>query len=167
MWSKCQILFLLVFFLVSASGCSLKGFDFGDLPESPTAKQDVWQPIPVAIRIYPSTRFIRRDKTQILEARVELFDEMGDSIKGAGIYAFELLEAIGPTGGGAGAQLYTWNADLMNLDAQRQHYDPISRGYVFQLKMHENKIAKQGAMLRVVYSPPQGKRLINIAQILP
>ena len=143
------------------SGCSFK------MDEEPIKKETValtnkyWIPKPVAVRIYPSTRFTVKENKPILEARVELFDEMGDSIKAAGWVSCELLEDIGPVGNGAGTQLYIWDVDLTSIHAQRLYYDPISRGYLLQLLLDENKISKKGAILKVVYTTAEGKRLID------
>ncbi|WP_145080977.1 hypothetical protein [Poriferisphaera corsica] len=158
----------LAILILMSLGCVNKGTDNTNTAlDNRSDESFVWQSKPVAIRIYPSTRFRKSENQIVLETRVELFDEMGDSVKGAGMFAFELLEAVSSTSGGAGTQLYTWNAELLTLESQRQHYDPISRGYLFQLKMHDQQIAQQGAVLRVVYSPHTGKRFSSEMQILP
>ncbi|QQE13580.1 hypothetical protein JD969_09015 [Planctomycetota bacterium] len=161
------LLLLSLFILFNLYGCEFKGKEISNDSQNNLVTSKAWQPKPIALRIYPSTRFVVKDKTQILEARVELFDEMGDSIKGSGIYAFELLEAVGPTSGGAGSKLYAWNIDLTTLQAQEKYYDPIARSYFFPLEMHESKVAQQGGVLHVVYTPVVGRRLDTQQPILP
>ena len=151
---------VVVFVLIAMlSGCTFKT-DIDDAQSKRlTISDTTWRPQPVAARIYPSTRFLKKNNKPILEARIELLDEMGDSVKGGGWVSFELLEDIGPVGSGAGTQLYTWDVDLTTLHSQKQYYDPVSRGYLLQLLLDEYKIAQKGAVLKVVFTTAEGKRL--------
>ena len=54
----------------------------------------VWKIGPVRMRVYPSTRFIEGKDDAMLEARVELFDEMGDAVKGVGEFRIELFDRL-------------------------------------------------------------------------
>ncbi|WP_432798409.1 hypothetical protein [Poriferisphaera sp. WC338] len=143
--------------------CSFKAND--QQANRPLIIGEGWQPVPTAMRIYPSTRFAVRDGEQVLDARVELFDQMGDSVKGTGQFSFELLEDIGPMG--TGTQLYVWDIEVFTLEAQQKYYDPISRGYLFRLRMDDAEIAKQGGVLQVVFTPLKGDRLDAMQTIKP
>ena len=116
-----------------------------------------WRPEAVRIRVYPSTRFVNHNGLTILQARVELFDEMGDSVKSAGRFFFELFE----TGmeGAAQKRLYSWEIPVLTLKQQRMYYEPIVRGYHFSLQLHDEQSPKQNVVLRVLITTPQGKRL--------
>jgi len=124
-----------------------------------TPDDGVWRPEPVSMRIYPSTRFVEEDGVPILEARLELFDAMGDSIKSSGAVRCELF-ALGdgerPT---VGRRLYRWDIEMKTLDEQRRYFDPIIRGYVFRLKMDDVELVRRPTLLRVVFQPPRGPRL--------
>ena len=148
-------------------GCSFKGGQpAGEREHSPglrlghselSASGGYWWPEAVRIRVYPSTRFVNRNGLVILQARVELFDEMGDSIKSPGRFFFELFE----TGkeGAAQKNLYSWKIPVLTLKQQRMYYEPIVRGYHFALQLHEERPPKQNVVLRVLVTMPQGERL--------
>lgn len=148
-------------------GCSFKGSQpAGEREHSPGPRfghsglldsGGYWRPQAVRIRVYPSTRFVNRNGLTILQARVELLDEMGDSIKSAGRFFFELFE----TGKERVAQknLYSWEIPVLTLKQQRMYYEPIVRGYHFALQLHEEQPPKQNVVLRVLVRTPQGKRL--------
>jgi hypothetical protein len=131
----------------------------GALTDQTPPDHGVWHPEPVSLRIYPSTRFVEEDGVPILEARLELFDAMGDSIKSSGTVRCELF-ALGdgdrPT---VGRRLYRWDIEMKTLDEQRRYFDPIIRGYVFRLKMDDIELVRRPTLLRVVFQPPDGPRL--------
>ena len=89
---------------------------------------EYWRPLPTRVRVYPSTRFIQESGRAILEARFELFDEMGDPVKAAGSFRIELYSLDEALGNAPRRLLYTWNADTETLDQQREHFDPITPG---------------------------------------
>ena len=122
---------------------------------------DHWLIEPVRMRIYPSTRFVDRDSETILEARVEMFDEMSDSVKGVGQFRFELLVAglMGQT-----ERLYTWNVSALTLSDQRRYYDSITRAYLVPLKLTE-AVSQDMATLRVTFVGPSGNRLETSALV--
>lgn len=118
-----------------------------------------WQPLPVSIRVYPSTRFIKESGRAVLEARFELYDDMGDPVKSAGTFRIELLSVDEALGNAPRRLLYTWNAEVLTLDQQREHYDPITRGYLFRLGVDDLRIARQATLLKVTFSPVDRPRL--------
>jgi len=128
----------------------------------PTAElSDAWVPRPVALRIYPATRFVREDGVAILDTRVELFDAMGDATKASGLARFELFD--GPTTGdpvaGPSGMLYRWDIPLITLDDQRTYYDPVTGTYAFPLKIDSLDAIKDTVFLRVTLSLAAGQRL--------
>lgn len=120
-----------------------------------------WQPEPVALRIYPSTRFVRERDTPLLEARIELFDEMGDSIKSSGQARFELFAAGFSPGIDVGRLLYSWDIALAKLEDHQRYYDPITRGYLLRLRLDSAQITRREVLLRVTFQPLEGGRLID------
>ncbi len=119
----------------------------------------VWHPEPVSIRIYPSTRFVEEDGLPILEARIELFDAMGDSIKSSGAMRCELFALGEGERPAVGRRLYRWDIEMKSLDEQRRYFDPIIRGYVFRLKMDDLELVRRPTLLRIVFQPADGPRL--------
>lgn len=140
-----------------AGACEFKGGSA--VGERPALSGAVWQPSPTTIRIYPSTRFVQDAGNTVLEARVELLDEMNDSIKGAGAFQFELYAAQRASDATIGGRLYAWDATVATLEQQRQFYDPITRAYVFRLRLDDPALSRRATLLRVLYTPPVGSRL--------
>lgn len=118
-----------------------------------------WRPDVKSFRVYPSTRFIRESGRAILEARFELYDEMGDPVKAAGTFQIELYSIDESLGNAPQRLLYTWSADTLTLDQQREHYDPITRGYLFRLGVDNLKAARQATLLKVAFTPAGRPRL--------
>ncbi len=120
-----------------------------------------WQPEAVALRIYPSTRFVSEQNTPMLEARVELFDQMGDSIKASGQLRFELFAAGHAPGIEVGRLLYSWDIGLMSLEEHRQFYDPITRAYLLRLRLDSAAITERQVLLRVTFQAGDDARLMD------
>ncbi len=95
----------------------------------------------------------------ILEARIELFDQMGDSIKRSGQVRCELFAAVGRDGRDAGPLLYKWDITLHTLEDQQRYFDPITRGYVFRLRIDNPELIRRPTLLSVVFQPESGDRL--------
>lgn len=125
----------------------------------PQATPGVWHPAPDQMRIYPATRFVQDQGQLVLEARIELLDAMGDSIKGAGRFHFEL---IGPPHLGRSVsdrKLYSWDVPLLSLEDQQRAYDRVTRTYLFRLKMDQKYMPRGVATLKAVLMPSAGDRL--------
>ncbi len=152
--------------LMSMLGCETAGSASSNTasPEAPETGQH-WMPVPTSIRVYPSTRFIKESGDAILEARFELYDEMGDPVKYAGTFRVELFSVDESLGNTPRRLLYTWNAELSSLSQQREHYDPITRGYLFRLGVDNLKIARQTTLLKVVFTPVGRARLEAEAEV--
>ncbi len=88
-----------------------------------------------------------------------MYDEMGDPVKYAGTFQIELFSVDESLGNTPRRLLYTWDAGLMSLDEQQEHYDPITRGYLFRLGVDDLKIARQTTLLKVVFTPVDRARL--------
>lgn len=153
--------------LVLLSACTLILAACGCEPEAINTSSGIvgaftgrhWEPSPVSIRVYPSTRLIQESGQAILEARFELRDEMGDSLKSSGTFLIELFSVDESQGGVPRRLLYKWNTEVLSLDQQREHYDPITRGYLFNLGIDDLSIAKEATLLRVSFTPVGRPRL--------
>lgn len=159
---------MLLLGLLAVGGCEFKG----DAPDDPmhgtVASSDTWQPRPTQLRFYPTTRFVRRANTPVLEARIELLDQMGDPVKAAGTVSFELVEAPNPLGGGMKRRLYSWEGiELLTLDHQRTYYDAISRGYRFHLRLDNYELSEYSTLIKVTFTPVVGERLNDQMVIEP
>ncbi len=144
------------------AGCEFKGRQ--PLPDS-APMAGAWVPQATTMRVYPATRFTHHNDEPVLEARVELFDDMGDSVKGSGSYRFELRDANGT--GDERQRLYTWDVDVLTLKDHQEHYDPITRSYVFPLRLDDAAVAQRQTVLRVVFTRAEGKRLETEDAVTP
>ncbi len=130
-------------------------------PPPVEALTDAWAPRPVALRIFPATRFVLDDGVATLETRIELFDAMGDSLKASGLARFELFD--GPTSGnsalGPAGLLFGWDVPLTTLEDQRTYYDPVTRTYAFPLKLDSLDAIRNQVFLRATLNLAEGQRL--------
>ncbi|MEM1108723.1 MAG: hypothetical protein AAGH99_08540 [Planctomycetota bacterium] len=97
----------------------------------------------------------------MLEARVETFDQMGDSIKASGQLRFELFAAGHAPGIDVGRLLYSWDIGLAGLEEQKKYYDPITRAYLFRLRLDSAAITRREVLLRVTFQAGEEARLID------
>jgi len=142
-------------------GCQPKGVGSPHIVPTRT-HQGFWFAQPTSVRVYPTTRFVRQGEASVLEARIELFDEMGDSVKGSGDFRLELRYIADKSGN---SPLYTWQVDLRTLEDQRQYFDPITHTYLFRLKIDDITIAKRNTQLNVIYTTPTGVRYAEKAAV--
>ncbi len=138
----------LVTVLVMVSGCQWKGGPGGTRGVGGDGKESVWEVRPASMRIYPSSGFRVISGQPALEARIELFDDLGDSVKGVGTVRFELYPVVGPERSDVGARLYGWEVEMLTLAKNREHYDSVTRTYVFQLRLGQPP--QPGKPLRLV-----------------
>lgn len=157
------VTYLCAVFMLLATGCEgPEGVSGASADRRDTGDAARWMPVPASARVYPSTRFIRESGRSVLEARFELYDEMGDPVKYAGTFKIELYSVDENLGNTPRRLLYSWNADLLSLDEQREHYDPITRGYLFRLGVDNLKIAKQTTLLKMTFDPVDRPRLEEV-----
>lgn len=141
-----------VMLLGSLTGCQFKGDGVatnqranGQLGDS----DDLWLPTPHRIRIYPSSRFVITDNRPALEARVELQDVMGDSIKAAGFFHLELLEHTQQ-------KLYSWDIPIQKLKDQEDYFESVTRTYRFVLRLDRELAADDQLTLAVSFRRQDG-----------
>ena len=168
--SHVHVMLMMAAIGAAAIGCStlLAGCQFkGSGVEAPApTMEDYWWPQPSALRVYPSTRFVEdeRSAAPILEARIELRDEMGDAVKGAGTAALELF-AASDEGQGLGQQLQRWEVTMSSLEDQQRHFDSVTRTYLFRLRLDASARAR-GDRLRVTFTrASDGRRLQTESRI--
>ncbi len=140
------------------SACSFKG-GAPDVLSIPMVGQAHWKIEPIDMRVYPSTRFVRGPEQGVLEVRIELFDEMGDSVKAVGRIHIELYATRRRDRPSLDRRLYAWEASLLTLEKQLRYYDPITRTYMFPLSLDSLSVARDATMLRVTFVLPDGRRL--------
>lgn len=143
---------------VAGAACSWKGDRGSNLAAAPVFPEG-WSTRPTRMRVYPTTRFSQEGGHSILEAHIELFDEMGDSVKGVGRFRMELLTRARGSDQSMGDRLYTWDVDMLTLADQQRHWDPITRTYWFRLKLDDLPSTERGTLFHVQFLLPDGGRL--------
>ena len=143
-------------------GCEWKGG--GGVDQAAAQRGKTWRPEPVKMRVYPSSRIVKENGQTILEARLELLDEMGDSAKGAGNFHLE-LQATDKSGSSPPQQVDTWDVTVAGLDHQKRYYDSVTRAYFFRLKLDVPLPANRKPVVKASLSTPEGKRVSAEASI--
>ncbi len=105
-----------------------------------------WPFRPASIRLHPLTHALRgEDVASIIEARLEFFDRFGDTTKGLALVRFEL--SSGEDGGGR--RLAEWEIDVRGVGASMDHYDDVTRTYLFRLGLEGIESLPDEAHLKV------------------
>lgn len=155
---RCGAVVALLIGVVAGAGCVWKGGSVGaDAADQPVS--GVWFARPVSLRVYPSTDFSEGADGAMLVARIELADAMGDSVKGSGKFRLVLLGHEHDGDSSIGTPLYSWRVPILSRADQYEHYDSVTRTYLFKLKMDRAYRGAQPPVLRVTFTSARGDRL--------
>jgi hypothetical protein len=109
--------------------------------ESPASRESTstlaaWPFWPTSLRVHPLTRAMSDPESGrlIIEARIEFFDADRETAKAVGELTLQIVGDAEAQSGPAHA-IKTWNLDLTNLSFNRQHYDDVTRTYLFKLEV--------------------------------
>lgn len=148
----------------TVGGCELISSKGGPATPPDQAATE-WPFVPRVMRIHPFTSISQEtpDQPPVLEARVRLFDQHGDETKGVGEFLFELYAVVprATADSTSQKQLFVWTAPMTTLDQNRQHYDRVTRTYVFKLKMERPPAAGKRLKLLAHFTDPHGQRLAD------
>jgi len=160
---------LLVAAIAGSGGCA--GTERSGTPTTATGEVDFpppandgrevvaarWPFWPTDMRLHPLT-LVSRDVEKgedLIEARVEFVDSVGDTAKAIAQFRFELHEE------GAAARdaepLSVWAVDLRDPRANALHFDSITRTYLFRLAVKDN-LAARGRVLHAYALSTDGAR---------
>lgn len=119
---------------------------------------------PVRVRIHPLSRLVPAAGTQpaAVQARLEFTDQFGDVAKAAGSANFQLSA---PAAIGHGQKLAAWTVNLDDPAGNRDHWDAVTRTYLFTLPLPAGAPAVERADLAVTFTLPNGQRLTDSAAI--
>ena len=100
-----------------------------------------------------------------IEACVELHDQFGDPLKAVGEFRFELFK-YRPTFADPRGPRFTVNGlqtfDLTGLDANQQHWNPITRSYKIPLQLPDLPRDASRLVLQVTFSLSDNFRLQDL-----
>lgn len=146
--------------------------------------QTPWPFRPASIRLHPFTQISQTElgvasdseqaKSQaknpdqkagvmlMVDARVELLDQLGDVTKGVGSFRFELYD-VGASAAhqGEDLRLQKWEAPLLTLEQNERLYDSITRTYWFRLPLDEAPPANRPLKLAVQFTDQAQHRLMS------
>jgi len=151
-----HFMLLLSLAALALGGCNL----FNRPPALAGAGMDMFTP--VKMRLHPLTRVTSADNASTVEARIELTDQFDDICKGAGTVYFELFtyETLVPNH--HGERVGFWNFDLSKPEANKEHWDGITRTYLCKLPLPAAGLKKQSRLvLSATWALPNGARLTD------
>jgi len=140
-------------------GCSFKGGNAAGPDGAHRNAGDAWQVRPCRMRVYPTSRFVHEGDQTILEARIEFLDEAGDPTKAVGQLRFDLFTAGKAADVTTGRRLYGWQAPLYSVEQNRTFYDPVTRAYLFRLKLDSLSVVSDRVTLKATFIPLAAPRL--------
>ena len=149
-----------------AAGCATgnsKDAPAGNRPPDPPpvlrpGGKAAWPFRPHDMRIHPLSQFVtdRRSGELLIEARVEFLDAYEHTTKGVGQLAFDLYDAA--PGGNLSEPIRTWAKDLGNLTVNLEHFDDLTRTYLFRLEIDPARIPPEPE-LRAYFHSWDGRRM--------
>ena len=123
---------------------------------------------PVRVRLHPLSRLVPATAPTTapaapqavagVQARLEFTDQFGDIGKAAGSAHFELFA---PAILGKGDKLAEWTTDINAPAANHQHWDAITRTYLFDLPLPAGLSPRDRSILSVTFTLPNGERLVD------
>ena len=100
--------------------------------------------------------------SSVISAYVSLHDSFGSSIKGPGVFSFELYEYVPRSSKPMGKQLFSWpEIDLNDSTVNNSHWKDFLRAYNFRLDTEIDPDVGKVYILQVTMRTPD-KRLADI-----
>lgn len=112
--------------------------------------------LPHTIRIHPFTglREIGDHDQRGLEVRIEALDAYQDTSKAFGKLRFELYAFRSMSSDPKGNRIEAWEEDITSAKNNLVHWDPITRSYVFKLRLNESIQAGKELVLTATFESP-------------
>ena len=120
---------------------------------------------PVKMRLHPLSRLITSPPTA--EARLEFTDQFGDIAKSVGTAHFELFAYDVIAFAHKGQRLGQWDESLVTPDDNRNHWDAITRTYLFKLSPDGALSGHDRVVLGVTFTLPNGEQLSDEITLPP
>lgn len=143
-WTRATAALALCAITLAAGACTPK-LGRGPVDELPDIEGEPWRPRPAAVHVLQSTRFVYENDKNLLEARVELRDDMGDPVKAPGVFQIEVFPRLVTSG----QRLIHWDVPVLDRQDQRRHFDPITLAYRFQLDVEDDRLFRRPIRVRV------------------
>lgn len=111
------------------------------------------------MHIHPLTRITDDEDDEanlIIAARVEFYDPDDHITRGFGQIAIDLHDLTDSSQGSP--VVVTWNVDLRDLDRNLEHYDTVTRTYLFRLRIARDQMPAK-TKLRAYFLSADGGRM--------
>ena len=122
---------------------------------------------PVKMRLHPLSRLIAAPPPPSVEARLEFTDEFGDVGKSVGNVHFELFAYDTIAFAHKGKPLGQWDEHLTTPDDNRNHWDAITRTYLFKLSPDGALTGHDHVVLTATFTLPNGGELSDEITLPP
>lgn len=120
---------------------------------------------PVKMRLHPLSRILPNPPT--IEARLEFTDQFGDIGKSVGTAHFDLFAYEALALSHKGKRLGQWNASLITPEDNRDHWDAITRTYLFKLSPGDALGRNDQFVLAATFTLPNGEELSDDITLPP
>jgi hypothetical protein len=132
------------------SACQMDNLGGGPKLTAGAGGMDMFSP--VKMRVHPLSRIVPaadKNSPTVLEARLEFTDQFSDVTKSPGAVYFELFKYESLTPSHHGDRIHLANFDLGNPESNKEHWDGITRTYLFKIPLPADSLGKES---RVVLS---------------
>jgi hypothetical protein len=165
-----------VVLLAALAGCDALQFkgESKTEPHPPTAGSPVaprtppswpFRPTTILVDPFSSIGYEKRTEQWVVEARLTLLDSEGHPTKGLGRLRFELYQLDDKQATAVqGRRTEFWNDSIADPAAGKEHYDDLTHGYVFYLRM-KSPPPNTAIKLLVQFTDDRGKRMLGEAMI--
>jgi hypothetical protein len=144
---------------VAAGGCAADP-EAGSHPA--TGDVVIWPYWPTGMRIHPLTRLDQDDEEQfVVESRIEFTDRDGVTSRAHGEIFLDLLPDVALD---EVRPMKQWHVDLRHLPTNATHFDPVTRTYLFKLKIEAEDVAR-ARVLRVTFVGAEGREFSDIYEV--
>ena len=172
---RCAIALRLITFLTLSGLCACQPRGASDGPQpvegsnqpaidghgSTRANAAGWPFWPVKMRIHPLTRLLTQSTGAaggeadqwLVETRIEFTDRDGQPAKAVG----QLVIQIHENPAAAQERVKSWNTDLRDLRMNREHYDDVTRTYLFRLVVAPDEVNDQ-SQIRAMFVSGDGQQ---------
>ena len=150
---------LTILLLAAAGGCVP---NLGPQPGAVPVPAPINLQLPARIALHPFTGtrvFSEAGGITGVDVRIEARDHWDDATKAFGQFRFELYHFRATSADPRGDRVAVWNVDVLDPQANRRHWNNISKTYQFKLGWNEPIPIGQHFVLEAFFQSPFGPRL--------
>lgn len=104
------------------------------------------------------------DKIDGIQIILEARDALGDRVKSAGVFIFELYEARSASADRRGERLGLWRVEIRTQDDMRRYWD-MTRFHAFKLQLEQRELKPGKYILSAQLQAPGGVNLFDTYEL--